>query len=370
MRGTRILLTTLTAVVAVVAPVTLPPGALASVTCSGVNVASGASIQRAIDSHPQGTTFCLSGSYNTSTAISPKNGDRFVGVGTTNVASGGAAVFAGGKNVAYVHLGIGPSKGDGVRPGDGSKIRRSTIHDNPDCGISTAGNSLVIRNNEIRNNGTTTVNTSRACGVKIRGMTGSDSGAYSIVTGNLIHDNGHNAMWADCNAHDNVFSNNRVYDNTGIAIDAETSYRNTFSGNAVYRNGAGQTRPAVSILDSIGTVVRDNTFAHNYAGVLIWADRRAKLSAARVGSGCADASLTGYIPSNNSIGNNRFATEQRVGFWLKNVRLSAASFDGNCYTVARLADLNWQLPADQTASWKQWRAAGNDPNGIHKTASC
>jgi parallel beta-helix repeat protein len=369
MRSHRFLTANVTAAASLLVTATFLPSARATVSCSGVKVASGSNIQRAIDSHDPGTTFCLSGRYTTTTPITPKSGDRFIGTSTTNISSSGSSVFYGGQNVVYANLGIGPSQGDGLRPGDGSRIRNSTIHDNPYCGIVTVGNSLVIKNNEIAHNGSTPLDTSRACGLKILGMSGSDSGAYSTITGNVVHDNGHNALWVDCNGHDNVFLDNIVYGNSGIALDAETSYGNRFRGNTVYRNGFGMQMPAVSILDSIGTVIRKNRFSNNYSGVRIWADRRATVTSPDALAGCADASLTGYIPSGISVNGNMFRTEQRVGF-SSSVATSSASFDSNCYTVTNLSDPNWQLPNDATATWKQWRSAGEDPNGVRKTSTC
>jgi parallel beta-helix repeat protein len=280
-------------------------------------------------------------------------------------------VFSGGNHVTYNNLGIGPSHGDGIRPGSGSTITNSTIHGNPKCGIKTIGNSLTITNNEIAHNGSTSTNPiSQACGVKLMGTKGSDSGAYSTVSGNVVHDNVHTALWIDCDGHDNVFSNNTVYGNTGVALDAETSYHNTFRGNTVYGNGFGFTDPAVSILDSIGIVVTNNTLSHNYRGVRVWATRRSSVSSPRPGLGCADTSMTGYVPSGISVTGNRFTTEQRIGFAPNRVKVSAASFDSNCYTVGQLSDTNWQLPADQTSTWKQWQSAGKDPHGVVKTTSC
>jgi hypothetical protein len=346
-------------------------GAQAAVSCAGVSVPSGSSIQQAIDSHVKGSTFCLSGNYTTGKPIIPKDGDRFIGVSTTNIASTGSGVFDGGKNVTYNNLGIGPSHGDGLRPGDGSTIINSTIHGNPKCGITTIAKSLVITGNEITQNGSmSTSPISRACGLKILGMRGRDSGAYATVSNNVIHDNVHTALWVDCDGHDNVFAGNTIYGNTGVAYSDETSYHNTFRGNTVHDNGFGMSMPAVSILDSIGSVVKNNTFAHNYRGVNVWADHRATKSSPQAGTGCADADLTGYIPSHISVVGNDFTTPQRVGFAPHHVNVSAAAFDANCYKVASSSDEIWRLPGDSTATWRQWRNAGKDPNGVSTTGSC
>jgi parallel beta-helix repeat protein len=344
--------------------------ATATLACSGVIIASGANIQTAVDSHTAGTTFCLAGNYATTTPITPKDGDQFIGTTTTNISSSGAGVFVAGKSVTYDNLGIGPSRGDGIRPGSWSIVQNSIIHDNSNCGITTVGNWLVIANNEITHNGLAPTSPSQACGVKIRGMQGSDTGAYSTISGNIVHDNGHNALWVDCDGHDNVFSNNVIYGNSGIALDEETSYHNTFTGNTVHDNGFGMSLAAVSILDSTDGIFTNNTLTNNYAGVRVWADRRATVSAPKAGMGCANASLTGYIPSGITLSGNLFKTEQRVGFGLSGVTTTAATFDFNCYTVAQLTDTNWQLPGTTRATWTQWRSAGEDLNGAEKTVTC
>ena len=339
-------------------------------SCEGVDVAPGSSIQEAIDSHGTGTTFCLSGNYTTGRPIIPKNGDRFIGTGTTNISSTGSGVFSGGKHVTYNNLGIGPSQGDGLRPGDGSTIKNSTIHGNPKCGITTSANSLVITGNDISQNGSTSTSPiSQACGLKIHGYKGADSGAYSTISGNDVHDNVHTALWVDCDGHDNVFSGNTVHGNTGVAVSFETSYRNTFRGNTVHDNGFGFEEPAVQILDSMRSVVRRNTFTNNYRGLFIWADRRATVTSPQAGTGCAATSFTGYVPSHNSVTDNKFTTEHRVGL-AGSVNVSAGSFDRNCYRVTAESDATWQLPGDSTATWRQWRRAGKDPNGIRTTTGC
>jgi parallel beta helix pectate lyase-like protein len=128
-----------------------------------------------------------------------------------------------------------------------------------------------------------------------------------------VHDNMGHALWVDCDGHDNTFSSNRVYDNAGIALDDETSYHDTFVDNIVYGNGFGWSSAAVTILDSIGTRVSGNTFAHNYGGIHIAGDRRATLGSPQPGLGCADLRLTGYYPSDTSISGNGWSFPFRVG---------------------------------------------------------
>jgi hypothetical protein len=348
--------------------------AQAAVRCSGVHLRPGANIQRAIVSHARRTTFCLAdGRYTTRTALKPKNGDRFIGVYTdrsrpkiSNTGTGG--VFSGGRNVVIRGLGIGPSDNTGLNPGTGSTIIGNRIHDNRMCGIETAANHLTIRRNEIDHNGSLATK-GDACGIKLHGTAGKDSGAYSLVSANLVHNNTGHGLWVDCDGHDNTFSGNRVYGNAGVALDDETSYNNSFTDNIVYGNGFGWSTYATSILDSIGTNVSGNRFRHNYKGVDVRADDRATRSRPRPGLGCANITLTGYHPSGISIRRNKFSLPQRSGF-ASTVRLSAARFDHNCWRRTEASSTNWRLPTDATATWSQWREAQQDQHGRLQALPC
>jgi hypothetical protein len=346
-------------------------------SCTGVQLAPGANLQNAINSNGTNTTFCLTdGGYSTTAPITPRDGDRFIGVYTDatqpNIANTGTGgVFSGGRNNLYQDLDIGPSRGTGVNPGSGSTIIGTHIHHNQMCGIETAANSLTITGNEIGPSNGTLANKGDACGIKLHGLSGSDSGAYNSVTNNSIHDNMGHALWVDCDGHDNTFSGNSVYNNAGAALDDETSYNDSFTNNIVHDNGFGWSNYAVNILDSMGTNVSGNTLTHNYRGVNVWADKRATLNAPRSGLGCANISLTSYHPSGIAITNNTFPSPQRSGFASTGmVPLSAVNLDNNCWTVAALSDTNWRIPTDSTATWSQWQAAGKDRHGWAQTGAC
>lgn len=351
--------------------------AQAATSCTGVQLQPGAQLQDSINANGTGTTFCLAdGSYTTTAPIIPKDGDRFIGVYTDstqpNIANtGSGGVFSAGSNNLYQDLGIGPSNNTGLNAGTGSTITGNRIHDNQMCGIETAANYLAITSNEIGPNNGTLANKGDACGVKLHGFLGSDSGAYNTVTNNTVHDNTGHGLWVDCDGHDNTFSGNSVYNNAGAGLSDETSYNNTFTNNDVHDNGFGWSKYALNILDSIGANVSGNKFTNNYKGVNIWQDSRATLKSPQSGLGCADVTHTGYYPSGITITSNTFPTPQRSGFAPSGlVPPSAASFDYNCWTVARLSDTNWRISGDSTASWSQWLGTGADPHGREQTAPC
>lgn len=58
------------------------------VPCTGVRVAPGEDLQRAVDDHPPGTTFCLAAGVHHPDGVVPKDGQRFVGEGQDTILSG------------------------------------------------------------------------------------------------------------------------------------------------------------------------------------------------------------------------------------------------------------------------------------------
>jgi parallel beta-helix repeat protein len=338
-------------------------------------VIPGQDLPAVVSASAPGTTFCLAdGDYTLATTIHPKNDDRFVGVYTDgtppNISSvGPGPVFSGGQNAYYEGLGIGPSSGVGLSPGGGSTVIGDYIHDNEISGIETVANHLTIKGNEVGpNNGTAAAAGTDASGIKLHGYFGADSGAYNVVVGNAIHDNFGYGLWSDCDSHDNVFEGNYVYNNAGVGLDDETSYNNTWSNNDVHDNGFAWAAPAVSIRDTLGSRLTENVFTRNYAGVTLVMDKRATLFDLSPGLGCADRTLTGYVPSGAVISNNRFIATTPSGFEYQGV--PAPAFSGNCWSIPSLTGTYWQLPGDPTATWADWRAAGLDVYGREQTTRC
>ena len=350
-------------------------GLLMPATCRGLQLTPGQDLPAVVSAAAQGTTFCLAdGEYTLGTSIQPKDEDRFVGVYTDgtppNISNVGLGpVFSGGQRTYYEGLGIGPSSGIGLSPGSGSTVIGNYIHDNEVSGIETVGNHLTIKGNEVGpHNGIVANAGIDASGIKLHGYFGADSGAYNYVIGNVVHDNVGYGLWSDCDSHDNKFYSNIVYGNAGVGLDDETSYNNTWSANDVHDNGFAWAAPAVSIRDTIGSRLIDNVFRGNHAGVALTMDKRATLFGPSPGLGCADRTLTGYIPSGILVSDNRFIATTPSGFAYQGA--PAPAFSGNCWSVPSLTGAYWQLPGRPNASWEDWRADGLDVDGRVQTMRC
>jgi Right handed beta helix region len=63
-------------------------GAAPGVPCTGVRLAPGDDLRRAVDDHPPGTTFCLLAGVHHPAGVVPKDGQRFVGEGQDTILSG------------------------------------------------------------------------------------------------------------------------------------------------------------------------------------------------------------------------------------------------------------------------------------------
>ena len=155
------------------------------------------------------------------------------------------------------------SHGVGIRTGDGTVIRNSYIHHNGQLGITAAGSSdILIENNEIAYNNLAGFTWEwEAGGVKITNSTG------VVLRGNFVHDNVGPGLWADLDTLDTTYEGNTVLDNTGPGIFHEISGAAIVRDNVVERNGsdkaswlwgAGILIAASSDVEVYGNVVNDN----------------------------------------------------------------------------------------------------------------
>jgi hypothetical protein len=290
----------------------LRPGPLA-IPAGGVSIPAGASIQGAVDSHPEGTQFNLAaGTYSGQGVVHPKAGDKFYGVkagpgGTTLSGIGIQRANSSTTNVEIHNLtitGFSDSGRDGAidsnfhesNAATGWKITNSELV-NDYVGASLGPKSLV-ENNSFHDNG---------CKGVAGGMDGTiwrynqffhndeqglpdptgDCGGtkQTVMTnnqwiGNIWHDNGHPAgLWMDVSCHDNLYQGNISYDNGGSGFLDETGYNNSFKDNIVAGNGTktsdGWRKTGIAIESSAHDTATGNFVWNNNGGsILIYMESR------------------------------------------------------------------------------------------------
>ena len=244
-----------------------PVGPQSTITCSGVAIAAGASIQNAVNASPSGTTFCLAAGTYAQQTISPKARDTFVGVVGT-ILDGQNAIpqsfvgsadsvtvknlviqnYNGGYQVAAFdsqntngwliqNLEIRYNASEGINVGDNTKLQFCYIHHNGDSGFGNTGPTyagVVIDSNEIafQNYQDKFSPGDQAGGGKLWMSVG------AVVTHNYSHDNHGTGLWSDTNNYKTTYAYNLVVNNWRSGIMHEISYDASIHDNVVMNNGS------------------------------------------------------------------------------------------------------------------------------------
>jgi parallel beta-helix repeat protein len=124
--------------------------------------------------------------------------------------------------------------GMGIRVGSQGEVRSNNVHHNGQMGIWTAGDNIIVENNQISYN-----NLMR---FEVRYEAGGTKFLQSrnlIVRGNYAHHNLGPGLWTDMDNIDTLIEDNVTDDNEWSGIWHEVSYRATIRNNIVRRNGFG-----------------------------------------------------------------------------------------------------------------------------------
>jgi parallel beta-helix repeat protein len=279
-------------------PAPPPP---ADMTCEGVGVAVGQSIQDLVNLHPAGTTFCLDDGVHRRQSVRPKMGNAFVGPATLdgegdtsiafhptadNVTIRGLVLenYANPAQVGVIHAGghtaadgtfgwvvegntVRHNAGTGIRIGHRMVVRGNHVHHNAQLGIGGVGNSTLVEGNEIAWN-------------NYRGQysPGWEAGGTKfvrthdlVVRGNHSHHNTGPGLWTDGSNIRTLYEDNLVEDNTQEGIFHEISYDAVIRNNTVRRNGHGRMAwmygAGILIAHSSNVTVYGNTLVDNWNGI-------------------------------------------------------------------------------------------------------
>lgn len=233
-------------------------------SCTGTIVSSGSSIQSAINGKPTGTTFCLTGTYNITTTLVPKDGDVFMGPATLDGGNTTQFAFSGNQNgiinvrisgllvqhfnppAQYAALDLSPGAGwmidhnevafnstEGIEIYSGGTVSNNHVHNNGQEGIfSYASTGATIINNEVDHNNTAGFDQAiEAGGIKV------SKTVNLTISGNIIHDNYGTGIWLDTNDSGYLIDNNTVTNSSHHGIKIEATASGTVSNNTVTNSG-------------------------------------------------------------------------------------------------------------------------------------
>ena len=358
-----------------------------SVPCTGITLrpTDVASINSTINSQPNGTTFCFeSGTYNITTAIQAKDGNKLICKTPRTCIVDGRNTISVGFMTAYSPAVENIVRGFVVKNFTNSCMRlrvkgRAENNDVSNCeyGIDIAGsavgnyihhnrrygisggpaNGILIENNEISFNNTSKYDPGWAAGGSK--IVGSTAGSTVTWRGNKVHDNYGNGIWQDGNVKNSLIENNEVYNNYGVGIFQELSWTAVIRNNTIYNNSLSTKNTGrscwwgaqIELNDSQNTEIYGNTITAEYVnGICLVSSDRSETAP-------YPTSLANVKVYNNTI---KMRGTVRTGV-VGNQPATGISFYGNSYYVNNLSGTFWSYMSDKTKP--QWQAAGQDTAG-------
>ncbi len=239
-----------------------------------VNLSSGANIQRAIDRHREGTRFCLSGTFQISSEIRPKDGISLRGpaelVAHGDVIEAIDATKAVG--VSILRLDIHGFTERAFKCGERSLVRNSYFHHNGRNGMGggECHGMLVVRT-ELAFNGGDEHLGSGSAGIKVAGSRG------VVIRKNHVHDNLGVGIWCDAFCSNWLVEHNVAVRNSRKGIFFEKGDGAVIRHNTATGNNASQQRVGggIAAVSSVGVEIYGNTLGGNQEhGIKVWEDRR------------------------------------------------------------------------------------------------
>lgn len=375
-------------------PVAAPAGA--------VLVSPGQSIQSAIDSKPDGSTFFLTAGLHAGQEVRPRTGTKLYAAPGAILDGQGrqycvhptadlvelhgltikgykpgaqyGAVQGGGANASDGRRGwlvedctIRENDGGAVRLGHQMKVRRCLVTYNTQIGVTGIGDDVLVEANEISYNNPTRASDPgwEAGGTKFV-LTN-----HLICRGNWSHHNVGPGLWTDWNNRDALYEDNVVEDNDQMGIFHEVSFDAIIRNNTVRRNGLAVPDDKVwlgsqvwgygagiEIAASSDVQVYGNTVEDNWNGIMgIQQDRGAGHDLRNLDVHDNDIVVSKTMPRDGS-GHGAYAagivqdTGDPAVFTGRNNR-----FHGNRYRLLDPALDAWTWN-NQRLTLAQWTAAG------------
>lgn len=156
--------------------------------------------------------------------------------------------------------------GTGIKVGRNARVENNFVHNNGQLGLSAVGDGAVFDGNEVAYNGAIRyeVDWERG-GTKFAGTED-----VQLINNHVHHNNGP-GLWADLNARNMLFANNRVVGNEKAGIYYEISYDAVIRDNYIEGNGFGFDPwlwgGGIVISSSPNVEIFGNTLVNNADGI-------------------------------------------------------------------------------------------------------
>ena len=253
--------------------------------------------------------------------------------------------------------------GRNISTGSGMRVTGNKVHHAGNLGIAGGGNNVLVENNEIYNNNTAGFGPARweAGAVKFAANNG------LTVRGNFVHHNHGSGLWADVNAINTLFENNRVEDNDWRGMLYEISYKGIIRNNTFRRNGFVLPLTHAHVVDGAAIVVSNSRDLEIYGNIIEGNKNGIGLIQTNRGSGTYGAHLVANI---NAHDNTITQQTGRASGAVQNVGTNAVfnsqnnRFVHNTYDLGATARQFTWMNGDRTTA--EWKGYGQDMTGTFR----
>jgi endo-1,4-beta-xylanase len=258
----------------------------------------------------------------------------------------------------YIH-------GLGIQFSSGARVVHNKTHHNGMYGMTGAGESPLVEDNEIAYNNTAGYHTANG------GCWAAGGAKYvytrnMVVRGNYVHDNYCAGLWSDIDNIDTTYENNRIENNWAQGLFIEISYRGAIRNNVIRGNfGTGILFNSSSDQDVSGNQISDNGAGKTDNGVAVHPSIRGDIVIIQQNRGSGrygDHLSKNIFIHDNNVTISAGVTGATKGQGNPSVFTQNNRFENNHYFVPDING-NWWVDPKGPCTWTEWRALGNDAGG-------
>jgi hypothetical protein len=245
-------------------------------------------------------------------------------------------------------------------------LRNSVVHDNGQCGFSTADNDgALVDGNEFYGNHRTPIAGWHTAAVKVL------RSRNAVIRDNFVHDEDSIGLWTDWDNIGTIYDGNRTVRTGGPGIFHEASCAAVIRNNVVRRAGFG--RDFEGWIDGSGILVQTSRNVEIYGNLVEGSKHGIGATSTNRGSGknCGEFVTHNLRVHDNTIVVGAGRVAAGVAGIVTQPFAAQAFYDRNRYVLCSLTQFSGPASMSGTTHggmrWAEWRALGQDPNSTVST---